>query len=352
MTRNLIFVLILSISSLSCEKFLLGPAPENSPKDNFEVLWKTLDENYSLFSVRHINWDSLHVVYAAQITPATTEPELWDIASKLISNLNDGHVTLINGDRSTYYNSSELARSPANTFSLDLVKKKYLSGSTKVGAGFITYGKIGAQAGGKSIGYIYIASFASSGIANGTDWAFDIDKVVQELYSCDAIIIDVRNNGGGLRVTGDVIYSAFIDRDLLYFYQRLKTGPGHDEFGPPRTITISRRADVQRYTKKIALLTNRYSASGAEYMAEIFKNLPYSTQIGDSTFGAFGEITKTAQLPNGWIFWYPCTYIYTPDGKCLEGIGVAPDVYVKNTKNDIAAENDLVLDSAIVYLSK
>ena len=352
MIRDLIAILILSAWSLSCEKLLLGPAPENSPRDNFEVLWKTLDENYSLFSAKHINWDSLHTIYAATITPATTEPELWDVSSTLISNLNDGHVTLINRERTSYYNASELARSPADNFSFELVKNKYLSAFTKAGAGFITYGKIGTQAGGKSIGYIYIASFASSGIGNGIDWAYDIDKAVEELYSCDAIIIDVRNNGGGLRVTGDVIYSAFIDRDFLYFYQRLKTGPGHDQFGPPKAVTISRRPDVQRYTRKIALLTNRYSASGAEYMAEIFKNLPYSTQIGDSTFGAFGEITKTAQLPNGWIFWYPCTYTYTPGGKCLEGIGVAPDVYVRNTKADITAENDLVLDSAIVYLSK
>ena len=166
------------------------------------------------------------------------------------------------------------------------------------------------------------------------------------------MIVDVRNNGGGLRVTGNIINSAFIDREITYFYQRLKTGPGHNDFGDVRPISISPRSGVQRYTKKIALLTNRFSGSGSEYTAEVFKNLSYSIQIGDTTNGSFGEITQVAQLPNGWVFWYPCSLTTTPDGKSPEGIGIIPDILVENTRADINAGNDKVLSFAINYLSR
>ena len=129
------------------------------------------------------------------------------------------------------------------------------------------------------------------------------------------------------------------------------TGPRYDDFDAPRSLSISPRPGALRFTKKIALLSNRWSGSGAEYTAQLFKNLSYSTQIGDTTYGAFGEITMNAQLPNGWIYWFPCTLTTTPDGKCPEGIGIIPDILIENTKADIAAGNDRVLQYAIGYLS-
>jgi len=83
----------------------------------------------------------------------------------------------------------------------------------------------------------------------------------------------------------------------------------------------------------------------------MFKFLPYSKQIGDTTFGAFGDVLKIAQLPNGWTFRYPCRLTTTPDGKSPEGIGIIPDIIVENTKTDIDAGRDNVIQYAINYLS-
>ena len=40
----------------------------------------------------------------------------------------------------------------------------------------------------------------------------------------------------------------------------------------------------------------------------------------------------------------------TPEGKSLDGIGHEPDILITNTKADIEAENDLVMERAIHYL--
>ena len=237
-------------------------------------------------------------------------------------------------------------------FSLNLVENKFVPNFKTAGDGYFIYGKIGSSFTGRDIGYIYIASFASSNSGNGSDWAYDIDKILRELQDCDAIIIDLRNNGGGLKSTGWIIASTFVDREFTYFYQQEKTGPGHNDFGPKIPLIISPRKGVVNFTKKIALLTNRFSASGSEHFAQLCKNLSYSTQIGDTTFGCFGDILKTGELPNGWTFRYPCRLTTTPEGYCPEGTGIIPDVLVENTKRDIDAGNDRVMQYAIQYLSQ
>ena len=343
-------VLLLVLCFTGCEKMLLGPEPDNTPRSNFEILWKTFDENYALFPVKPVNWDSLHVVFGSQIKYSTTEAELWNTITGLIAQLNDGHVSLINKGYTAGFNSSVISKRNRADFSLDVVKNRFLAGYQVAGDGYFVYGRIKPDFSASSIGYIYIASFASSP-NTGSTWAYDIDRIVRELNDCDAMIIDLRNNGGGLKVTGAVIASAFIDRNFTYFYQQEKTGPGHNDFGSPIPLTISVRPGVLRYNKKIALLTNRFSASGSEHFTQVFRYLSYATQIGDTTFGCFGDILQTAQLPNGWTYLYPCRLTKTPEGKCYEGLGMIPDILVENTKADIDAGRDNVMDRAITFLS-
>lgn len=346
MKKYILLIFLLAIFFISCENMLLGPEPENNPKDNFDILWKTFDENYALFSVKNINWDSLYTLYNSKISASTNSNELWDIITGLLSNLNDGHTKLFNENYTKGFNSSEIAKRSADDFSLDLIKSSKLENVKVVGSGLIIYGKIKNE----NIGYIHIASFAISG-SYESQWAYDIDDVVTNLADCDAIIVDLRNNGGGLRITEDIIASAFIDRQITYFYQQTKIGPGHNELSERFPITISPREGKIRFTKKTVILTNRFSASGAEWVTQVFKNLEYSTQIGDTTFGAFGDIISVAELPNGWTYTYPCRLTTTPEGKCYEGRGIVPNYLVENTSADINAGKDNVINFAIEYLN-
>ncbi len=349
---SLLIVPLLLIAG--CEKTLLGPEPDNTPQSNLDIIWKTLDENYANFPAKNVNWDSVHQFYSAvlrntsrpSLTPVTPNQDLWDITCAMVSNLDDGHLHLYNENFTKFFNSSRIALRKPEDFSLDLVRSKYLSYEKIVGSNQILYGKIKNT----NFGYIYISSFGNPS-GSGSEWANDIDIAVQELAASDGIIIDLRNNGGGLVVSLKTIVADFIDRDINYFDQRAKTGPGHNEFSPIIHLLVGPTPGRPSYTKKLALLTNRFSASGSEHFTQIFKSLSYAKQIGDTTFGAFGDIINTVEIPNGWILTYPCRFTTTPEGKCYEGIGIVPDILAENTRSDILNGRDNAMNAALVYLA-
>lgn len=345
MKKGIYFVFLIACLFPGCEKMLLGPEPGDTPEENFEVLWKTLDEKYALFPVKDVNWDSLYTVYRSRVTASTTENELWQICGELITHLNDGHLWISNRGCTQTYDSRILDQSIKSGFSIDLIKDNYLSHTKTVGDGHITYGKIT----GTNFGYIYVYSFL--GVPSGRDWRYDFDQVIKDLYNTDAIIVDLRNNGGGFTRNDLYFASFFIDHEIVYYYTQIKTGPGHYDFTDPEASVISLREDTLQYTKRNLLLTNRFSASGSEAVALIFKNLSYSDQIGDTTNGSFGASLHVAQMPNGWTIYYPSALTTTPDGNSPEGIGIIPDIKINNSQEDMIAGNDRVLNAAVYVLN-
>ncbi len=347
MKRNIIIAFLVLQIFTSCEKDIIGDDAENTPENNFELLYKAFDENYAQFEVKHINWDSLHHVYSLKINSKTTDEELWNLISDLILNLNDGHVNVFSQSFNKSISGSPIVRNrKADDFSIELIKEKYLSDYRIAGGGYFVYGHIkNAQT-----GYIYIASFASLNPGNMSAWAYDIDKALSSLADCKNLILDVRNNGGGLIVNEHIIASAFIDKPITYLYSRRKTGKAHKDLSDPIPVTVYPREEIMPYNKSVVLLTNRFTGSGSEYLTQISKSLPNFTQIGDTTFGAFGEVINISELPNGWTFRYPCTLTTLPNGVCLEGIGIVPDILIRNTKIEIENSTDKQIDYAIDYL--
>lgn len=346
MNRNITIIVWVSFLLVNCEKTLIGPGPENTAEGNYDVLWQTVDEKYGLFPISHVNWDSLYTVYRSQISPNTNNEELWEICCNLLSHLGNGHIYLANENFTKGFCPDNPDPNIRLGASLDLIKTRYLQNVGITGEGFITYGKLKDY----NIGYIYILSF--SGVPNGRNWIGDLDEVVRILQDCDGMIIDVRNNGGGFSKNDLYAASLFIDKDVTYYYSRLKTGPGHNDFGEVIAKKVSPQSEKRCFTKKNVLLTNRFTASGAEAFALILRTLDYSIHIGDTTMGAIGEVTHVAQLPNGWILKYPCTLTTLADGSSPENIGIPPDIVLDNTQEDVAEGKDILVERSIDLLTE
>ena len=62
---------------------------------NFEALWSIMDEHYSFFDYKQVNWDEVHQRYRALVSNQMTDRELFDICGDMLKELRDGHTNLI-----------------------------------------------------------------------------------------------------------------------------------------------------------------------------------------------------------------------------------------------------------------
>ena len=70
----------------------------NTPEDNFEALWKIIDEQYCFLDYKNqeygLDWNEVHERYARRITSDMTWENLFEVLSDMVNELRDGHVNL------------------------------------------------------------------------------------------------------------------------------------------------------------------------------------------------------------------------------------------------------------------
>ena len=100
-------------------------------------------------------------------------------------------------------------------------------------------------------------------------------------------------------------------------------------YGFKREITVTPSANRWAFNGKIWILTDRYSISAAEISSAVAKESGFATLVGEPTGGAFGGYTAAfINLPNtGIIMRYDYGYVTDLQGRSIEELGVAPDIY-------------------------
>ncbi len=336
--KRIISSLILFALLTSCESIVVDENQMNTPINNFELLWNDIDKNYGLFGVRNINWDSLYSIYRPQINDQMTDQELWDSITEMLEELDDGH-TSINNETESFISGYEFNGKSIPEYSKSLITDKYLDWRIEVeGEENLSYGKIQ----GKDIGYIYLGQ-------EGGRNSDVIAEIIEELQSFKAIIFDIRQNVGGSDKYSFRMAGAFADKSYLAYTSETRNGPTHEEFGDKVEFYTEPIGDFQ-YTKPVMVLTDRRTISAGEVFLIHMKNLPQVEQLGDTTAGDFSATSVRRFLPNGWTYNYSIQKLLLPDGTSLDGIGHIPDVYLKNSIEDIEQGNDTVLEGTFVHL--
>lgn len=310
---------------------------DNSVDGNFEQLWRLFDEHYCFFEEKGIDWDEVHDRYAPQAARCRTQQELFRVCSDMLAELKDGHVNLISSF-DTYYYREWWSGYPQN-FNIRVIQQNYL---------FFNYRTIGAVSYAtlpQNIGYIYIPTFAT-GIGEG-----NLDNILNSFASCPAIIIDVRDNGGGSITNVETWISRFIHTRTLVGYILHKDGPGHNDFSKPYPYYFSPSPGHVAWRKPIVVLTNRSTFSAANNFVSIIRLLPDVTVIGDRTGGGSG-MPLSYELPVGWGVRMSAAPVLDANGESTEsGISPSPGFEVNISPEDTAAGRDPILDAAIRLLS-
>jgi C-terminal processing protease CtpA/Prc len=345
------------IFSLSACNVFLGPDPDNSPMGIFDHIWNDIDKKYALFDVKGINWNEKRNIYSPLISPGMSDYELFEVCGNMLNSLDDPHVYLATpfghsfflkypgmDYNDLYYRNKE----PFPPFSLGLVRSYLNNNGFFAGNGKFLYGRINVNklSMRRPIGYIYISDFFDFNFGSDIipDWAKEIDDIVKSIADTDLLILDIRNNNGGLGSNVNYIAGRFASVQKDYMKSSTKNGPGRYDFSAPITWTL--KPDGTRYTKPIVLLTNRETVSAGEWFAAALRTQSHITHIGETTRGAFSA-RVIRPLINGWEYTIAVQKVLNMDGVCLEGIGIIPEIYVNNTWENIDGRNVMVEDTQL-----
>lgn len=160
---------------------------------------------------------------------------------------------------------------------------------------------------------------------------------------CDGIILDIRNNGGGLLTNSDKLASHFFNEKTLVGYMQHKTGKGHNDFSKPYKIYVE-PSDGIKYQKKVVILTNRRCYSAANDFVNAMRYAPNAVTMGDKTGGGSG-MPFSSELPNGWSVRFSASPMYDAEMQHLE-FGIDPDYKVDMTKEDMDQGIDTIIETA------
>ncbi len=326
---NCIFLTFIFVA-LGCERGLVRENPANTPQNNFDILWKTLDERYPFFELKNLNWDSVYQVYAPQVTNQMQDTALFALMADMLFTLRDGHVNL-SSEFDLSRNWQWYLDYPEN-FNYSIIERNYLGDNYKI-AGGMRYTILPGN-----IGYIYYGSFSSSLNTDNLDFVFTF------LSQTRGLIFDIRNNGGGSLNNAYRIAERLRPGDAKSWLRIYKNGPGKQDFTPPTQLELNGNNNLKGYNGRVVLLTNRKTYSAANTLAGILYDNPNCLQLGDRTGGG-GGIPADFQLPNGWVLRFSGSRDITNSGLDFEQ-GIPPTHPLDLDTAALAQGRDNLIESA------
>lgn len=333
--KRIIFGTLLVGLLTGCDSMFTEP-PANDPESIFENLWTTFNEEYAPFEERNVNWQEVYRKYRPKVNSNTTDGELFKILSAMLEILNDGHVSLTAPNRDIFY-SNKIKRDLVDNGLFNVsVLKSYLEHGYKEGAenSFI-YGKIKNE----NLAYIYFDHVGQN--------FFKLSDFLNDYPDVLGYIIDLRHNQGG-----DFTYclsemGRLTDQKRLVFKSKTKNGKGEQDYDAWYEWYIYPKDNY--VNKPIVVLTDRYTLSAGERTVMVLRSLPNVQILGDTTNGAHGTMIGR-ELANGWFYSLVPQKVKLSDNKSYEGVGLAPDIYIKNKQSGINMGIDDTLERAVEIL--
>lgn len=186
------------------------------------------------------------------------------------------------------------------------------------------------------IAYIKISQFNEDTLA-------DFNRIISKVFSngTKKIILDLRNNPGGLLDSAVNVAGEWVTDEVIVVEKFAS--------GEERIYQSTGRGRLRDH--ETIILVNGGSASGSEIVAGALQDYSKARVLGEKTFGK-GSVQDLSQFPDGSSLKLTIAEWLTPKKRSINKTGIAPDIEIKPTEEDIKAERDVQLDKAIELLKQ
>lgn len=191
------------------------------------------------------------------------------------------------------------------------------------------------------IGYVSISAFEE---VTSNQFVTAVDDL--ESRGIEGLILDLRNNGGGVVTAAKVVSDYMLpDGDTIVSFK----GKGVPD-------SSFEAEDGHQVDVPVVVLVNEQSASAAEVVTGALKDNGAALVLGTKTFGK-GIAQGVFEIPDGSAVKLTTAYYYVPSGECIHGEGIEPDLEVElkeELKNmvEIPKDEDNQLQAAVSVLTE
>ena len=183
-----------------------------------------------------------------------------------------------------------------------------------------------------NIGYIRVTQFQDQ-------TAKDVSAALRKLreQKMQSLILDLRNNPGGLLTSAVEVSEQFVGPNRLIVYIKTREGRKDDYVSHNKENKEQQPDDYP-----IIVLANEGSASASEIVAGALQDWGRAVVVGVQTFGK-GSVQTILPLGDGSGLRLTTAKYYTPKGRSIHGVGINPDIVVKGkpTATPPVRERDL-----------
>ena len=169
-------------------------------------------------------------------------------------------------------------------------------------------------------GYVRISQFQSNTGENIINAVSELKKEYEA--NLKGLIIDLRNNPGGVLNAAVAVSDAFLE-DGLIVYTEGRVNDSEMKFKATPTDIVK--------GAPIVVLVNGGSASASEIVAGALQDHKRAIIMGTTTFGK-GSVQTILPIPNGAALKLTTARYYTPSGRSIQAEGIIPDIKLENVK--------------------
>ncbi|HKB17303.1 MAG TPA: S41 family peptidase, partial [Planctomycetota bacterium] len=194
-------------------------------------------------------------------------------------------------------------------------------------------------------------------------WREDLRRAFAGMGAREAVVLDLRGNGGGTDLLGQFLAEQLLEGEFVYFRLRTRLSPdvlalpdfavwksmGRTEgWTDEAAIPVKRRGPPSHLGRLVVLIDERCFSVTDNFLACLRDLHPDVRFVGRPTGGGTGAPRRIATLPHSGATITACVMEpRSPKGRLIEGRGTSPDIPVQWSRDDLLSGRDPDIEAAL-----